>query len=49
MRSRVVKALDERSNFVRSGVARGRVMAVRLLEVRERIVNEGNIAVKFLI
>lgn len=49
MCSRVVKALEERSNLVRNEVARGRVMSVRLLEARERVVSEGNIAVKSLI
>ena len=46
---RVVKALEERSNFVRSGVLRDDVISVRLLEARERVVNEGNRVVKFLI
>lgn len=49
MCSRVVNALEERSNFVRSGVVRGNVMSVRLLEARERVVSEGNTAVNFLI
>lgn len=49
MRSRVVKALEERSSFVRSEFVRGRVMSVRLLEARERVVSEGNIVVKSLI
>ena len=49
MCSRVVKALEERSIFVRSGVVRGNATSVRLLEARERIVSEGNMAVKFLI
>ena len=42
-------ALEERSIFVRSEVERERVMLVRLLEARERVVSEVNIAVKFLI
>ncbi len=46
--SRVVKALEERSNFVRSGFARGSVMLVKLLEARVTVVREGNMAVKFL-
>lgn len=49
MCSRVVNALEERSNFVRSGVVRGNVMSVRLLEARERVVSERNMAVNFLI
>ena len=49
MCSRVVKALEERSSFVRSRILRGNVMSVRLLEARERVVSEGNMAVKFLI
>ena len=48
MRSMVVKVLTERSSFVRSVVWRGKVMSVRLLEARERVVSEGNKAVKFL-
>lgn len=48
MCSRVVKALEERSNFVRSGVWRGKVISVRLLEARERVVNEGSMEVKSL-
>lgn len=49
MCSRVVKALEERSIFVRSRVVRGNVMSLRLLEARERVVSEKNRAVKFLI
>ena len=49
MCSRVVMALEESSIFVRSEVERGRVMLVRLLEARERVVSEVNIAVRFLI
>lgn len=48
MRLRVVKALEERSNFVRSGVRRGRVISMRLLEARERVVKEGTLEVKSL-
>ena len=48
MCSRVVKALEERSNFVRSGVVRCNGTSVRLLEARERVVSEGNWAVEFL-
>ena len=48
MCSRVVKVLEERSNFVRSGVARGIVMSMKSLEARERVISDGNIAVKFL-
>ena len=48
MCSRVVKALEERSSFVRSGVVRGNVTSVRLLEAGERVVREGSWAVKFL-
>lgn len=42
----VVKALEERSNFVMSRVVRGNVMSVRLLNPIERVVSEGNMAVK---
>lgn len=48
MCSRVVKALEERSNFVRSGVARGILTSVKPLEARERVVSDGNISVKSL-
>ena len=47
--SRVIKALEERSSFARSEVARGNVILVRLLEARERVVSEGNMTVKSLI
>ena len=33
----VVKALEDRSSFFRSGVWRGRVMLLRLLEASERV------------
>ena len=42
-------ALEERSSLARSMVLRGNMMSVRLLEARERVVREGNMAVKFLI
>lgn len=48
MLSRAVKALKERSNFVRRGIWRGKVISVRLLEARKRVVNEGNPEVKSL-
>ena len=44
----MVKALEERSSFVRNGIVRGAVTSVRLLEARESVVSEGNWAVKFL-
>ena len=47
--SRVVKALEERSIFVRSGVARGETRLARLLDARERVISEGNMAEKSLI
>lgn len=49
MCSRVVKALEERSNFVRSRAVRGNVISVSILDARESVVSEGKIAVKFLI
>ena len=47
--SRVVKALEERSMFVRCWVLRGNEISVRLLEARERIASEGNMAVNLTI
>ncbi len=47
--SRVVKALEERSIFMRSGLMRGSVISVRLLEERERVSSEGKMAVNSLI
>ena len=47
--SRVVKALEERSIFVRSGVARGEARLARLLDARERLISEGNMVEKSLI
>ena len=46
--SRVAKALEERSSFVRNWIVSGDVTSVRSLEARERVVSEGNWAVKFL-
>ena len=49
MCSREVKALEERSRFVRCWVLSGSETSVRLLEARERVASEGNLAVKFTI